>query len=579
MGAAVYLRASDLCIGWVFPRILGRRTVVCVLPKPWLPHAEVTRPAAQKLGPDQLLKRRVDVEGAWLYYCFQGEVLDCGAIAKPGTPADESEEVSEVLNKLHEYATAELKPKPRRWFEPDSDEAEELEDEFDADARATKRLFASSHKPRSAVDAKPHELDGRALQAALIRLLNKARPNEWMEALAFQTDPLFRLAVAQHYVSALAEVASRMRRGYIERRELLTSPRGRVVASSVGRSEATGEPSIICEYNDFEKDLPLHRVLASALIIATVALTKDDENSELLTQAYRIRHQLEGIATLPRTTAHAVAKQLRLTPAQRLIWQRPLQLARAVLADWSPTSADADPDDTPDLTIPSASLWERIIAHTLKTDAQLRVLDGGKLDGGKPDPRKLSQPWKTSSYGFRADLIVQRRGQPSGADIILDAKYTTLWRPSNRQTPVVPVAHTRQLFAYGLLWRKLPTEEKTLTTEEKTLTAEERTLTARDVGLVYVAPPAGRATKPQLTWIPEGQTEPYDYQGPSLSTIKDGSWNNTWPRLFVLAMAFPTPGDCASDAALQSYNKDVGEKWRERLDTSVGQTPPTEAAK
>ncbi len=562
-----YLRASDLRIGWVFLTLQRERAVVCVLPKPWLPPE---RSLGGVVTAENMRKFMPPGESRPVYYCYQGEVIEC--------IENSEDEVRRVLWNLHSYVDAEHHEKPDEELELLAAEAGMTLSEI----RATRRLFSSSRKPARETSEPEREAPGNEpkpetvdLQAALIRLLDTARPKEWLDALAFQTDPMFRHAVARHYVEVLGAVAQHMRRGYIERRERLTSPRGRVVAASAGRSEATGEPSIVCDYNDFEKDLPLHRVLVSALNVAVAVLGENGASQDGLNEAYALRHQVDGIASYPRPMARATASQLRLTPSQVDRWHRPLQLARAVLSEWSPTDRDDHADDTPDLTIPSASLWERIISKTLQAEGYVTLGDDPDEDD-RHAHKRVDPPWGIKhARSFRCDIVVDAPSKTEARHVVLDAKYITLMPFRREYPPVIPVAHVRQLFAYGLLWRPKKSDDK----------SQAEPMSRRDVGLVYVLSPAETADPktPLLRWVQQMPADdandaPVRYNGAPF--VFDSNVEATgWPRLYALAMSFPTPSNCERVEDLNAYYRSLGKKWRERLDTSVGQTPPTEAAK
>lgn len=555
-----YIRASDLCIGWVFPSLgeNGGRSVVMVLPKPWLPQSE--------LGTMGML-RRWPAQGETLkfYYCYQGEVLACGDNASDNS-------VSEVLRQLYQYAIAESRGRPDRELEElAADEGMTL-----ADIRATRRLFSSSRKPAQPTKP-PAKTDpiptsttgpadktgtretgiGRDLQAALIRLLDTARPREWLNALAFQPDPLFREVIARHYVEVLKPLVPHMRRGYVERRERLTSPRGRVVASSAGRSEASSEPAIICDYSDFEKDLPLHRVLVSALHEAIGVLSAHAESSEHLLEACGLRHRLEGIASYLRPLARSTARQLRLTPAQLKWWQGPMQLARAVLNEWSPTDSDDQSDDTPDLTIPSASLWERVISKALRAGGMVTLGDDRDVEDWNA-ARRISPPWPlANARTFRCDIVVELHAGPRSNHVILDAKYSSLLPYRQTGRPIVPVAHIRQVFAYGVLWHPKDRSES------------RASLSPRDVGLVYLRTASAGEGSEGIEKIlctkeeDRAQGQPVGYEGPGFGG--NDSASPGWPGLYVLAMAFPSPDDCGSEARLHAFYDGRGKDWNDLL--------------
>lgn len=524
------LRASDLRIGWVFLRDLDPRAVVCVLPKPWRPH-----PAP----PVATLLEGKEVDGTKPWYCFQGDVLWSGSEQAPAG----------VLEKLIEYSRKEVSEAEKRRVKKEAQARDEDQgDADDQDDRAQARRLFQAAPFRATEQGVGRSTKSPNYLQALIRLLDRARPAEWEDALRFRPDPLFRESVAARYVHVLAKAAQHMRRGYLERRDWLGTPRGRIVAASAGRSDESGEPFVVCDYNEFSTDTPLHRVLVSALRLAAgIVSDQDQPGEELLRTAMQLRYQLQDVAFFPPAVARRIAMGLRLTPGQRGRWAAPLRLALAVLHTWAPTGADEDdPDPTPDLTIPSASLWERIISESLKTqknaflyerdETQLEEDDDADDEGGNDlwaplykDDRRIKPPWSfVGARRFRADIIVEVAEENAKRAVILDAKYT---RPKSdrKNRPVVPVAHSRQLFAYGMLWQKPESVDKI------------------DVGLVYLA--AGGVTKATLLAARKDGTQPefgpVPFSGPT--TL------NRSPACYVCEMPFPNFDSCLNETDLGTY--------------------------
>lgn len=573
-GREHYIRASDLRIGWVFLR--DAKAVVCVLPKPWRTGA--SGGATQLIDGGTLAQ-----DGRRLWFCHQGDVLKT-TVRGDGDEAADRVALQKALEELDKYTAMKVTPaeKKRRTQQHarghargvDADEDEDDEDDDDRSVFA-RRLFSASPATAAAEGKEPPQ---RSLsdQAALLRLLARGAPQEWTDALQFQPDPLFRKAIAAQFVTELRHVASHLRRGYIERRDRLSTPRGRIVTHAAATSYDNGDPSVVCDYNDFDQDTPLHRVVVTALRVAALVLRQDGETGgQPQADAARLQHLLASIEPYPLAIARTTAARLRLPRLLVPRWQRPLRLAVAVLNTLAPLGGDPNADPTPDLSIPAASLWEALIEKSLKLAnvTLLREKEGCFEDDAHPyfgplpcDHRRIEPPWAISgARRFRADLIValpvskdRQLGSWTQRYVILDAKYMYIKKsPGDAKLKPVPVAQLRQVFAYGMLWRPLPVPEVS------------ETSVVADVGLVYL----GHGAEPtELLPIVRGDNEIEVKRRPVPFHNRDRSADNQHPSvrepaLYALAMPFPTAEPhCGSDAALEAFLRTCGEGLRERLE-------------
>jgi 5-methylcytosine-specific restriction endonuclease McrBC regulatory subunit McrC len=138
------------------------------------------------------------------------------------------------------------------------------------------------------------------------------------------TDALWPL-VASWYVAALEGLLrSGLASGYRDARDELMVGRGRVLAVGTARLLLKGRARLDCQYEEFDLDTPLNRVLraAASAVAGSPALARD-----IRRRAKRAIDHMEGVGRL-----HAA--DVRTAWPERHTWRyaAPLQLARHVLA-------------------------------------------------------------------------------------------------------------------------------------------------------------------------------------------------------------------------------------------------------
>lgn len=266
-------------------------------------------------------------------------------------------------------------------------------------------------------------------------------------------------------------------------------------------------------------------------------------------RAAALRHQLADIAALPVPQARSQAMWLRLLPSERLRWAPALRLALAVLNDWSPLAEqEHNRDDAFDVSIRTDRLWETLIAEALETAKPRVKVTIGHRRGVAADLLKkkrkwlqVTQPWELSGAPFASDLIAEFVETPATKPwryVIVDAKYlripvgTVPFKPEQRK--YVPVEQTRQVFAYGALWRD----------KDKNGKCRDSTV---DVALVYLgrgaeepeqSPQDDVTKKPHLLQLDQENCQKKRFDGLTL---------------YVLEMPFPAVSDCASRSALNAW--------------------------
>ena len=559
MAANRHVRASDLRIGWVF---LNRPSaVVCVLPKPWRPRDQNEVDANPSKQPKACAPlrggRKIEGEERTIWYCFQGDVLkvDSGHAGAPKERSNEKE--ADVLAALADHAERPEGDKagPEEFEGGEEFDEDDNTDRSDDEREQARRLFQVWRHYRKTDGAASS--DSQDYHAAMIQLLDTAKCREWANALRLQPDPLFRAQVAARYVDVLHKESRHLRRGYVIRAEHLRTPRGRITPVSAALSDVNGLPSVHCTYEDFASDVPLYRVLVTALrcagsIVTEAACGGRGGDSDVVRKAGALKQQLCEIEPYSVAQARSAAQHIRLHATHELRWHDALQLAKAVLNVWAPTLANNnDADPTPELSILTAKLWEDIITEALSSAGAGQVLD--RADEGL----RIQQPWPRKHAGkYRCDVIakIQERWK------ILDAKYTLvkplLWKNSedwHRKYAAVSVAHTRQLFAYGILWKD---------SSGGNLLAKDKESALRDVGVVYLLPEDDSASV---------SGAPARMRAAPWALSVGGLCDRDDLRLYVVEMRFPPVDKCmpkaqrVSNEGLTVFLREVGGALKDEL--------------
>ncbi len=572
--APAYLRASHLNVGWVF--LNGLRAVVVVLPKPWTPPAasgasgnnlasvdsgndlteesdhyvfDATRPA--ELRP---LRRRLrDGRSGW--YCFQGDVMEVPPTESCRLDANLRDTQKSVLTRLLEDATKASTQKERRR---NAEERKRRREPGLQTGQAIKarRLFTSGTCAEGVVadESEP----GRCMEA-LLTFVDTVQTPEWDIALSYTSDPLFAPTVARRYIHVLKTATHHLRRGYMPRREQLSSPRGRIVPISAARAEDSGSSAIECLFEEFTFDRPLYRVLATALRQALGIISVEPEgNDNVLRDAAALRHQLAEVVPMSVGQARSAAARLRLLPHERSRWEQPLRMAIAVLNQLSPMAEDdRQHDETSDVSIQSAPLWEALIARALQAAGLDKdsVLASALSTGEDPDAvakrqrLNIAQPWQVSGVPFRCDLItflVPDSTSILPRALIVDAKYQ--WLPVQKDSDgnlkkYVPVDQLRQVFAYGMLW-----------CEGVDLAAAGHFQGCLDVALIHLRGNEAISLNQGNAFEIRPHLKPAAADG--IGGV--GALLMRRLNLYVHEMDFPRVADCRSDAALHAWLANAG---------------------
>jgi hypothetical protein len=266
---------------------------------------------------------------------------------------------------------------------------------------------------------------------------------------ALPVEAAWLLAYLQtRFNQSTADALRHARRGYVARRERLSTMRGRPRGESLAVALATGEAVLECDFEEFEYSTPLLRTIAACL--DAVIRTRPSGGDALRARMERnrrdaasLRIQLAEVRSFEPAGALLFARHHRLSRLERP-WAQAFHLAPAILRRnallGQPDARAALPadiggsdsaQDSLRIELDTAVIWEKLLRNSAKRIGSLQKAScvspwDGCLDQPKPD---IAFEWP----------------QPDGAEpIILDAKYKLF---DGRPTP----ADAYQMFAYSHL--------------------------------------------------------------------------------------------------------------------------------
>lgn len=262
-----------------------------------------------------------------------------------------------------------------------------------------------------------------------------------------QRSPLHRPLIYRRLLEEVSALINSARRGYRLMVDIRVSVRGKIATSSIVRHSATGDPRLVCHYDELTTSTLLLGIICTGLEwIADGHNLRSPfggrfSNRHLRHDAVTLRRALGDVAALPPATARLAGPRLHLNRLDRA-WASALQLTLTVLAETEHVTSAAGSHhlDPVELSIPTDKLWERIVHQTLRRSGFQPVLDPRLQPIGLVADPWLSDPPTPAST--RPDNVAWR-----GDDIwIIDAKYKM---PSVGPAPAR--ADQYQMFAYSHL--------------------------------------------------------------------------------------------------------------------------------
>jgi 5-methylcytosine-specific restriction endonuclease McrBC regulatory subunit McrC len=314
-------------------------------------------------------------------------------------------------------------------------------------------LLAPDVRPRNLRPDAVRRLDSdhRHVATDLLQLFDRLnfltpRP-ESLHAVSGRS-PLHRPLLCRRFLDEVLARTHAIRRGYRSVVAARTAVRGRINASSAVRYAATGDPRLVCRYDELTESTQLLGIICAALERIADGLGMRSlfagrfAEQQLRHDAVTLRRALSGVSTMPARVALRVGPRLHLNRLDQP-WADALRLALALLAEIEFTAEEVGRPfaDAIELSFPTDKLWEEIVYRVLCRSHFTRVLAQTALPTNLVADPWIDRPSKPSES--RPDNVAWH-----GSTIwIADAKYKTLAasRPPDRGDQYQMFAYTHLL--------------------------------------------------------------------------------------------------------------------------------------
>ena len=268
-----------------------------------------------------------------------------------------------------------------------------------------------------------------------------------------QKNSILHLFVMKQLVDEIKPLMRHLRASYLRVAERSSSLRGRITGNGMLQYASTGSTELECEFEEFTTNIPLYRVIITALSV--VQNHPENRTSSLWNlgkEAQQIRIKLNHIRPYNVRQAIHVARQLRLNSLERQRWWRPLELAVSILKREGMELQNTSNMNGFVWNINTATeIWEEITLAGAKAAVKLGTSPRSFCigQGEKRDDVEIFDPWaKTegenhANGAIRPDIILH-----DGQDLhCWDSKYKFIGNGTGS-------ADDRyQLFAYSHLVR------------------------------------------------------------------------------------------------------------------------------
>lgn len=234
------------------------------------------------------------------------------------------------------------------------------------------------------------------------------------------TESLLRIVEQQLFVEEVRRVINRTKPGYLERTDVLASPRGALLGTSLALALVTGSPQIACRFDEQSTDTAVLRIVLAAL--RTVAVDQAPKAlariaAPIRSTAVALARRLDGVTVLERERALVTARRLVLHKLEQP-WASALGRAVQVLTRTSvvPVDGHTETDRAVAIHLSMEKWWEQCLCGALQ-----HVADVGSLHPQAP----VGSPWVSEAgtsdpdLARRADFIFSINGRR----FLADAKY------------------------------------------------------------------------------------------------------------------------------------------------------------
>jgi len=285
---------------------------------------------------------------------------------------------------------------------------------------------------------------------ALCLLYHKSKNQQ--EELIFERashNPILEAFIKKRFVDETVDVVRYLKSNYIRRTERTRSLRGSISSKGMLQFAATNSVNLECEFEEFTTNIPLYRVIISALhLVKSEPETELTSTWNLQSDAHSIMAQLSHIRPLHPKIALNTARTIRLNRLENKRWKRPLELAVAVLEQKSMTLGEEPQEKGYAWHINTATdIWEPLLYNSASS-----VLDRQHNDAFCLTPKQqrmhshvnISNPWR----GVESEKDIAR----TSPDLLLfDGRTLICWDAKYKQANSPSRADQYQIFSYSHL--------------------------------------------------------------------------------------------------------------------------------
>lgn len=253
--------------------------------------------------------------------------------------------------------------------------------------------------------------------------------------------PLF---LYEKFIGKLEENTRELRRTYRSVIEPVGAVRGKMTTRGMMMMVARPSPRIECEFETFDIQAPLYRVMMSTLdVIRSSHLPSgfkflDERFQHICRRGANLRMKMMEIPSFPLPTAlRECAKLRRRLPRMFKQFEDIIPLAEQILRNESEKQKEEQSEKDSQwwhITAPSSKLWELLLEKSLENDPEYHVEPQNPIYG----------PWKGSGEK-NIDLCIQSLSNKNAGVFLVDAKYA-----KRKDTP--SSGYQYQQFFYAVAW-------------------------------------------------------------------------------------------------------------------------------
>ena len=290
------------------------------------------------------------------------------------------------------------------------------------------------------------EFNPEEVLTSLFNLCEFYRKNQEQEILVdieFSSNSL-PLFLYEKFVEKLEENTKELRRTYRPVTEPVGAVRGKITTRGMMMIVAQPSPRIECEFEKFDIQAPLYRVMMSTLdVIRTSRLPSgfkflDERFQNICRRSANLRMNMMEIPSFPLGVALRECKKFRrYIPRMFKQFENILPLAEQILRKESEKLKEEQSEKNRPwwhITAPSSKLWELLLEKSMEKDSEYHVEKQQPLYG----------PWKGTGQK-NIDLCIQLPSNENAGAILVDAKYA-----KRKDTP--SSGYQYQQFFYAVAW-------------------------------------------------------------------------------------------------------------------------------